>query len=141
LLTALLSPLYASQPTKQTDGGIAKLVTCLADRSAVTPRIRLNTKVKSFAISAGKSVTVRTTRSTYTFNYVINTLPVGVMQRYLDTLFPAASLWPPAKKAALMQFRMATYTKVCSCCWGSGMWYWEGSLSGVWVSQKCEVVS
>jgi hypothetical protein len=36
------------------------------------------------------------------------------MQRNLDTLFPTstASLWPAAKRAALMQFRMATYMKV-----------------------------
>lgn len=43
---------------------------------------------------------------------MINTLPIGVLQRNLDSLFPQASLWPPAKRAALMQFRMATYTKV-----------------------------
>jgi hypothetical protein len=55
---------------------------------------------------------VKTNTSTdYKFDYVISTLPIGHLQRNLDTLFPA-SYWPPAKRAALMQFRMATYTKV-----------------------------
>jgi hypothetical protein len=43
--------------------------------------------------------------SSYSFDYVINTLPIGVMQRSFDTLFPAG-LFSPMKRAGLFKFRM-----------------------------------
>jgi monoamine oxidase len=73
--------------------------------------------VTSFAITNQDKVTVKTTGDTYTFDYVINTMPIGHLQRNLDTLFPT-SLITPAKRAALMQFRMGTYTKVGAVCTG-----------------------
>jgi hypothetical protein len=68
-------------------------------------------KVQSFKVNNRNQVVVKTdTKFDFKFDYVISTLPIANLQRNLDTLFPA-SYWPPAKRAALMQFRMATYTK------------------------------
>ena len=53
--------------------------------------------------------------SSYSFDYVINTLPVGVMQRNFDTLFPAG-LFSPMKRAGLFKFRM-----VRGRGWGGGV--------------------
>ncbi|KAI8468003.1 MAG: hypothetical protein J3K34DRAFT_523289 [Monoraphidium minutum] len=95
---------------QQDEQGIARLIHCMATKAGVpADRVKLNTRVTALSVS-GNKVSAVTSAGTWTFDYVINTMPIAHMQRNVDKLF--GSLYTPSKRAALMQFRMATYTKI-----------------------------